>query len=265
RRARRVRGMVRGGGWGLMLTVVMPAYNEAEFLEQSVHDVTAGLRARGEPFEIVVVENGSTDGTLDLARRLQAEDGVVRALHRPAPDYGDALRAGLLDARGDVVVNFDVDYYDLEFLAEAVDRVRAPGGPSIVVASKRSAGARDERPLRRRLVTYTFSTLLHAGFGLGVSDTHGMKAMRRGDVERLARECRFGIDLFDTELILRAERAGLRVAELPAHVEERRPARTSIWTRVPRTVWGLVRLRVAIKGWRPPRPEPGAPGPPAGP
>jgi glycosyltransferase involved in cell wall biosynthesis len=245
-----------------MLTVVMPAYNEAAFLEQSIRDVSAGLRARDEPFEIVVVENGSTDGTLDLAHRLAAENGSVRALHRPAPDYGDALRAGLLDARGDVVVNFDVDYYDLEFLTEAVERVRGAGGPSIVVASKRSEGARDERPLRRRLVTLTFSTLLRVGFGLGVSDTHGMKAMRRADVVGLAEQCRFGIDLFDTELILRAERAGLAVGELPAHVEERRPARTSIWARVPRTLWGLVRLRVAIKGWRPPRPsEPPAPRP----
>jgi glycosyltransferase involved in cell wall biosynthesis len=244
-----------------MLSVVMPAFNEAGFLEESVRDVTAGLRARGEPFEVLVVENGSTDGTFDLALRLAAADDSVRALQRPVADYGDALRAGLLDARGDVVVNFDVDYYDLTFLSEAVERVRAAGGPSIVVASKRSEGATDERPLRRRIVTMTFGMLLRAGFGLGVSDTHGMKAMRRADVEALAEQCRFGVDLFDTELVLRAERAGLAVAELPAHVEERRPARTSIWTRVPRTMWGLVRLRVAIKGWRPPRaPVPGPNG-----
>jgi len=67
----------------------------------------------------------------------------VRTLQRPVADYGDALRAGLLDARGDVVVNFDVDYYDLTFLSEAVEQVRAPGGPSIVVASKRSEAAVD--------------------------------------------------------------------------------------------------------------------------
>jgi glycosyltransferase involved in cell wall biosynthesis len=240
-----------------MLTVVMPAFNEAAMLESSVRDVTTGLRARGEPFEVIVVENGSTDGTLDVARRIVAANSAVRALHRPIADYGAALRAGLLEARGDVVVNFDVDYYDLAFLADAVTLVRADHGPAIVVASKRSAGASDERPLLRRLVTRGFGTVLHLGFGLGVSDTHGMKAMRRAAVEPLAAECRFGVDLFDTELILRAERAGLTVAELPAHVEERRPARTSIWARVPRALWGLVRLRVAIKGWRPPRPSPG--------
>ncbi len=175
------------------------------------------------------------------------------SLTLPDADYGAALRAGLLGARGDVIVNFDVDYYDLDFLAQAVACVREPDGPAIVVASKRVPGARDERPLPRRLVTRGFGMLLHTGFGLGVSDTHGMKAMRRVDVEPLARECRFGVDLFDTELILRAERAGLAVGELPAHVEERRPARTSIWRRVPRTVWGLVRLRVAIRGAHPRR------------
>ena len=105
----------------VMLTVVMPAFNEAAMLESSVRDVTTGLRARGEPFEVIVVENGSTDGTLDVARRIVAANSAVRALHRPIADYGAALRAGLLEARGDVVVNFDVDYYDLDFLADAVD------------------------------------------------------------------------------------------------------------------------------------------------
>jgi hypothetical protein len=67
-------------------------------------------------------------------------------------------------------------------------------------------------------------------------------------VDVIARQCRFGKDLFDTELILRAERAGLHTAEIPVTVVERRPARTSILRRVPRTLSGLVKLRVAL--WR---------------
>ncbi len=74
-----------------------------------------------------------------------------------------------------------------------------------------------------------------------------MKAMVRAAVAPIAQVCRFGKDLFDTELILRAERAGLRVVEIPVDVAERRPARTSIVRRVPRTVVGLVQLRVALR------------------
>jgi glycosyltransferase AglD len=232
-----------------VLSIVMPAHNETEMLESSVREVTTGLRSAGGPFELLVVENGSTDMTLAIARQLAAELPEVAVETLPRADYGIALRTGVLAARGTIVVTFDVDYYDLGFLADALARVDGDREPAdIVVASKRAAGARDRRPWPRRLVTATFSGLLRLGFGLRVSDTHGMKVLRRAAVEPLARRCRFGADLFDTELVLRAERAGLVTVELPVAVEERRPPRKPVWRRVPRTLVGLVRLRVAL--WR---------------
>jgi hypothetical protein len=230
------------------LTVVLPAHNEAGMLEDAVREVTAGLRERGSSFEIVVVENGSTDDTATIANRLAGEIPELRALSLPQPDYGRALRAGLLAAVGDVVVNFDVDFCDLGFLDRAVPMVEAPDGPAVVVGSKRTAGSDDTRTWQRRMVTGVFSTLLRVGFGLSVSDTHGVKALRRAAMAPLARHCRFGQDLFDTELILRAERAGLHSAEIPVEVVEKRPARSSIRARIPRTVKGLVALRVTL--WR---------------
>ena len=80
----------------LALTVVMPAFNEAEILESSVKSVVEGLRDRGEPFELIVVENGSTDGTAAIADALAASEPEVRVEHRADADYGRALRAGLL-------------------------------------------------------------------------------------------------------------------------------------------------------------------------
>ena len=228
------------------LTVVLPAHNEAGMLEDSVREVATGLRERGQSFEIVVVENGSTDDTAAIANRLAGELPEVRALSLPEADYGRALRAGLLAAVGDVVVNFDVDFCDLGFLDRAVPLVEAPDGPAVVVGSKRSAGSDDTRNWQRRLVTNVFSSLLRYGFGLTVSDTHGVKAMRREAVAPLARHCRFGQDLFDTELILRVEHAGLHTSEIPVGVTELRPARTSIMKRVPRTLLGLVKLRIAL-------------------
>lgn len=233
---------------GTQLSVVMPAHNEEDLLDKAVHAVVDGLRDRDIPFEVIVVENGSSDRTAAIAEGLAEEVVEVRALSSPEPDYGRALRAGFLAATGDVVVNFDVDYTDLAFLDAAVHQVKASGGPVIVVGSKRGAGAHDERALPRRLVTAVFSLILRHGFGLGVSDTHGMKAMRRQPLLAVVAACRFGTDLFDTELVLRAERAGLPTAELPVTVEELRPSRTPIARRIPRTLGGLVRLRVAL--WR---------------
>src|SRR4029077_18843698 len=102
------------------------------------------------------------------------------------------------------------------------------------------------RSWARRLVTVVFSTLLRVGFGLRVSDTHGMKAMRRSGVLACARQCTLGRDLFDTELIVRAERAGLAIEEIPVAVVERRPARSPVARRVPRPLVGLWHLWRAL-------------------
>jgi glycosyltransferase involved in cell wall biosynthesis len=224
----------------------MPAHNEVSLLRQSVGVVRDGLRSRGEPFEILVVENGSTDETAALARELaeQAPEVLVRSL--AVADYGAAIRDGILSAEGDVIALFDVDYYDLDFLDRGLARLRAADAPpaAIVVASKRAPGTTDTRPWPRRLVTGTFATVLRLAFGLRVSDTHGMKLMQRSDVAPLAEQCRTGTDLFDTELILRAEHAGLLVDELPVTVRELRPSRTPIARRAVRTIVGLVRLRI---------------------
>jgi glycosyltransferase involved in cell wall biosynthesis len=232
-----------------MISVVIPAHNEEDLLAQTVAAIVDGLGGEqpSEPFEVVLVENGSTDGTWNVAQRLAGEYPAVRAERLGAADYGRALRAGFFAAQGDAVVNFDADYYDLEFLREAVARIREPGGPVIVVGSKRGEGASDTRALPRRIVTGVFSTILKVGFGLKVSDTHGIKAMQRLPLVPVAEQCQLGTDLFDTELILRAERRGLPTGELPVVVEELRPSRSSMARRIPRTVAGLVRLWLALR------------------
>lgn len=231
-----------------MISVVMPAHDEEPFLAAAVAEVVAGLRGLGDPFEIVVVENGSTDATAAVATKLAGEYPEVRSLSLDRADYGNALRQGFLAAEGRAVAIFDVDYYDLGFLARAMAVLDQPGGPSVVVGSKRGAGSVDTRARSRQVVTWTFSTILHVGFGLKVSDTHGMKVLRRDDVVSLVQRSKFGTDLFDTELVIRAERAGMRVDELPVVVAETRPSRSSIARRIPRSIVGLARLRLVL--WR---------------
>ena len=231
-----------------MISVVVPAHNEAGWLAGSVRTIADGVRRRGTPFEIVVVENGSEDGTADVARGLRGEVPELHVLTLADADYGRALRTGLLSARGEIIVIFDVDFVDLTFLDAAVARLSAgPDAPDIVVGAKRGPGADDRRPFPRRVVTAVFSLILRHGFGLGVPDTHGIKAMRRAPVQPVADRCRFGTDLFDTELILRAERAGLRVDAIPVTVREERPSRSPIARRALRTVVGLARLKLALR------------------
>jgi glycosyltransferase involved in cell wall biosynthesis len=229
-----------------VLSVVLPAHNEQDYLEAAVVDLVKGLRARDQAFEIIVCENGSSDATAALADDLSTRFDEVRALSTERPDYGHALRAGFLVAEGEMVANFDVDYVDLGFLDAALDLMAAGNGPAAVVASKRGVGSEDQRAAGRRLVTATFSLVLRLGFGLRVSDTHGMKVLRRAPLVPIVAQCRFDGNLFDTELILRTERAGLPVAELGVTVRDSRPPRTPITKRIPQSLAGLAKLRMVL-------------------
>ncbi len=258
---------------GGRLSVVMPAHNEEAYLEGAVEAVVEGLQRRGRPFEVLVCENGSSDATAEVAAALARRHPEVRVLRLPSADYGWALRAGFLAATGEVVVNFDVDFVDLGFLDLALEELDG-AGTDVVLGSKRLPGASDHRPAGRQAVTAVFSLLLRYGFGLGATDTHGLKALRREPLLLLVEKCRSGREIFDTELVMRAERAGLGVVELPVNVSDQRPPRTSIASRIPRSLAGLARLRLAL--WREARsrgrsasarkhvrhPPPGCPTPP---
>ena len=230
-----------------MISIVLPAHNEEGYLEQAVSTVVAGLRERDQAFEVIIAENGSSDRTREELRLLQSTYKEVSAVHLPTPDYGSALRSGFMAATGEIVVNFDVDFVDLAFLDEAVKRF-GESDVALVIGSKRAPGAMDRRGAGRRTITTVFSLLLRYGFGLHVSDTHGIKAMRRETVAPLVATSHFGQDVFDTELILRAERAHLRLLEIPVVVDELRPPRTPIWARIPRSLIRLMQLRIQL--WR---------------
>jgi glycosyltransferase involved in cell wall biosynthesis len=220
------------------ISAVVPVHNEADFLAQALPELLAQLEATGLVFEVIVSENGSSDATAALAEEFAAEDGRVRVLTSPTPDYGAAMRAGFLAASGRWVVNFDIDYFSGPFVSEAI-----AGGADLTLASKRVPGADDRRSLFRRAGTWGFNLLLRSLFGSRVSDTHGMKVISASVVADIVDQVVSTQDLFDTELVLRAERAGYAIAELPAVVEEIRPARSSFLRRVPRTVRGLLRVR----------------------
>jgi glycosyltransferase involved in cell wall biosynthesis len=227
------------------ITVVLPAHNEVMLIGSTVTNLVSGLERRGRAFEILVVENGSTDGTLRLARLLAAQLPHVRVLSLASGDYGEALATGFRDALGPLIVSFDVDYYDLSFFDAALGLLDS-GEADLVLASKRAAGARDRRPLLRRVLTAGFAAALHRVVGIEVSDAHGMKVVSASAVVPLIDKTVLRGSLFDVELVLRASRAGLAVRELPAVVRELRTPRTSVLRRTVECVIGLVRLRLLL-------------------
>ncbi|HWL50276.1 MAG TPA: glycosyltransferase family 2 protein [Acidimicrobiia bacterium] len=219
-------------------SIVVPVYNEAEFIPQAVPALIEQMESIGQPYRIIIVENGSTDATAKVARQVAAGHAVT-VLSIDAADYGAAMRAGFLEAEGDWVVNFDIDYFSADFLK----RVLALDDVDLVIASKRDPDSEDRRSLLRRVATWVFNLLLRTILDSKVSDTHGMKAFRDELVSTVAPSVLSRQDLFDTELVIRAERAAYRIEEVPVVVEEMRVARSSLVKRVPRTIKGLWRIR----------------------
>ena len=219
-------------------TVIIPVHNEARFLTTALARLADQLA--DVDFKLILVENGSTDGTLKIAQDLQTVYPWLAVTSLERADYGSAMREGFSKVNSEWAVAFDIDYFSRAFVEEL-----AHHGPTsdIVIASKRDHRTDDRRSLLRQIGTRVFNLLLRVLFKSSVTDTHGMKAVRRKVLQDVMPDVVSREDLFDTELILRAERAGYRITEVPAVVEELRPARSSYLARVPRTLVGLFKMR----------------------
>ncbi|NNC74415.1 MAG: glycosyltransferase family 2 protein [Acidimicrobiia bacterium] len=228
----------------MRISVVVPVHNEADYLRRGVSGITEAIAQVDADVDVCLVENGSTDNTAEIAEELRRDRPWLSLLQLPAPDYGGAIRAGFLAAQGDWAVLFDIDYYSGEFLSQVME---ASDNADVVIASKRAPGSDDRRSWVRRLATRVFNLILRVILGSGVSDTHGMKALRRDVIQAVAADVVSRQDLFDTELVIRAERAGFAISEVPVTVEEQREARSSLLKRVPRTLRGVWRIRQTLQ------------------
>jgi dolichyl-phosphate beta-glucosyltransferase len=195
--------------------VVIPAYNEALRLPSTLGRVRKHLAERGVAHEIVVVDDGSTDATAEVAR---AAGDVVRVLrHQPNRGKGYAARRGMLAATGERRLMTDADLStpieELAGLEAALDR-----GYDVAIGSRAIAGARIEvrQPAYREAMGRLFNVLVQALLLPGLSDTQcGFKLFTAGAAEAAFSPCRLDGFSFDVEALYAARRRGLRIAEVP--------------------------------------------------
>ena len=127
------------------ITVVIPVFNEAQIVRGAVEDLARRLDALGWSYELVLTENGSTDGTQQILADLSRQFPQLRPLHGEEPNYGKALKRGIIEARGAVVICDEIDLCDVDFYQRALPLLE--GGADMVVGSKAMRGAADGRPL----------------------------------------------------------------------------------------------------------------------
>jgi glycosyltransferase involved in cell wall biosynthesis len=228
------------------LSVVIPVFNEAKMVREAALELCRELDARGWDYELLLCENGSRDETASLVDGLAAEHPRIRALHESEPNYGRAMKHGILEARGTFVVCDEIDLCDVDFYDRSLPLLRSSEA-EMVVGSKVLAGARDERPVMRHAATLVINGMLRVSLDFKGTDTHGLKAFRREPLLEVARACVVEKDLFASEFVIRAGRMGRRVTEIPIIVREKRKPSINLVRRVPNVLKNLARLVWVIR------------------
>lgn len=230
-----------------VLSLVIPAYNEARRLPASLVCCADHLRARGLAAEIIVADDGSTDGTaLAYSTTVAglAGDGLTfRYLPLAHGGKGSAVRAGVLQATGDPVIFLDAD---LSIPVELVDRFleALASGADIAIASRYVPGSRVRRPLVRRLMGSAYRAFVRALVPTGLQDTQcGGKAYTARAARALFSRQRLDGFAFDAEVLYLARRAGLRVTEVPVALAQSAETSIDLLRDAPRMLADLVRIR----------------------
>jgi putative flippase GtrA len=260
-----------------VLDVVVPVKDEARDLEPCLHRLHAHLSSLPWPFRITVADNASTDGTSDVARRVAAELPSIEVLVLPEPGRGGALRTAWLASDAPVLVYMDVDLStDLAALMPLVAPLIS-GHSDLAIGTRLARSARVVRGLKREVISRGYNLLLRGTLAPGLSDAQcGFKAIRADVARELLPLVEDTGWFFDTELLVLAERAGLRVHEVPVDWVDDPDSRVDIVATARADLAGIARLSRALATGRlplaelrttigrRPLPDPRIPGVPAG-
>jgi glycosyltransferase involved in cell wall biosynthesis len=229
------------------VSIVIPIYNEEGILRGSVLELREKLRPFGFSYELLLCENGSRDRTVEIGKELESEyPGVVRMLSVGQPNYGLAMKTGILEARGKIVICDEIDLCDTQFYSRALALLERTD-TDFVVGSKAMVGSNDQRPMVRRLGTQVYNGLLRAVCQYRGTDTHGLKAFKREVMLETAKRCMLDRDVFASEFVIRAHREKKKVVEIPFAVHEKRPPSINLLKRVPHVLKSVARLAISVR------------------
>jgi putative flippase GtrA len=228
----------------LQVDIVVPVRNEERDLAPSVRRLVGYLR-EGFPFtaRVTIADNGSTDGTWTIASRLAHDYGEVRAVRMEDPGRGRALRAIWSQSDAEVLAYMDVDLStDLNALLPLVAPLLS-GHSDLAIGTRLARGSRVIRGPKREIISRCYNLLLHTCMGARFSDAQcGFKAIRREQARALLPLTQDTGWFFDTELLVLAERAGLRIHEIPVDWVDDLDSRVDIVATALADLRGMVRL-----------------------
>ena len=198
------------------VSAVLPVYNDRIALETAIPRSLSALEGITPAFELIIAEDGSTDGTPDLVREKEAADIRIRLLHsRERLGRGRALTRAFGEARGRIVCYYDVDLAtDLAHLRELIGTIRE--GSDIATGSRLLPSSNVTRTGEREVASRVYNALVRVLLGSRIHDHQcGFKAFDRVKILSVLPSVRATHWFWDTEVLVRGQRAGFRVTEFP--------------------------------------------------
>lgn len=211
-----------------MISFILPVYNEADRLERNVARVKNHLDSLGISYEIIIAEDGSTDGSEGVAARLAKSGDVVHLHHKERLGRGGALKRAGLIAGGEYIIYMDIDLAaDVRHIGDMLRHLKRY---DIVTGSRYHKGSVAERSLQRLVLSKAYHFMVRLVFpSLRLSDTEcGFKGFRRGVFILLNRSVRNSGWSWDLEFLVRARRTNLNIREMPVTWRECRTTRVNI-------------------------------------
>lgn len=225
--------------------VVIPVLNEAHVLEKSVRTVLDFLRTNLRyRWQLIIVDNGSTDGTQDVARHLSEAEPGVSFIHLQQRGRGRALRFAWLQTKADVVCYMDVDLSTkLDHLHALIGAI-AQEGYDVAIGSRLMRESQTKRSLKREVISRIYNIFLTMVLATRFSDAQcGFKAMSRSAVEAIVPQIEDQSWFFDTELLVLAEKQGYLIKDIPVVWTEDDDSRVKIFKTGWEDIKGVLRLR----------------------
>ncbi len=226
------------------VSVVVPVYNEEDTLTHNSLILLGYLEDHLDEYEVVLVENGSVDNTAEYVAEIASGHPRVKAVSLPEPSLGGAIKAGIETACFDKVIYFPIDLsVNLSFISESLKLLDSN---EIVIGSKKLWKTSDQRPLQRRLASSGYHKTVQFLFRTDLSDTTCVKAYQRHAILKLMHIVPSSSNIFETELLLEAQRMGLSIAEIPVVVNDHRRGRLPLGYKMVSKGQDLFSLRVDL-------------------
>jgi glycosyltransferase involved in cell wall biosynthesis len=204
------------------ISILLPAFNEASQIERCVLEVEAAVRSFSKSYEIIVSEDGSTDGTDVIVAKMAKFNPNLVLLHSSTRlGKGKAIKNALSSSKGKLIAFMDVDLAtDLDCLPQLVSVVKEHGG--MAIGSRHVKGSCVQRRVSRTLFSLTYNVAVRLLFLDGVHDHQcGFKTMSREVAEAVLNVSKSDGYFFDTEMIVRCKKLGFPVIEVPVSWAER--------------------------------------------